>query len=91
MTSISAYIAKIASYLVFLMMLLTVATVILRYGFNTGSIVLQEMAGYCHAAAFLLAAAYTLRCDEHVRVDIFYARMNLKQQALNTDRSEDKK
>ena len=39
------------------------------------------MATYCHASAFLLAAALTLRADEHVRVDIFYHKMNPRQQA----------
>ena len=81
MKSLSNFSARCASWLIFSMMLLTVTTVVLRYGFNTGSIALQEMASYCHASAFLLAAAYTLRCDDHVRVDIFYAKMNPIQQA----------
>ncbi len=78
---ISQYIAQFASWLIFIMMLLTVTTVVLRYGFNVGSIAIQEMANYCHASAFLIAAAFTLRCDEHVRVDIFYAKMNSTRQA----------
>lgn len=81
MKSISTFAAHFASWLIFIMMLLTVSTVVLRYGFHIGSIALQEMANYCHASAFLLAAAFTLRCDEHVRVDIFYAKMKPVQQA----------
>ena len=71
----------LASWLIAIMMLLTVAIVVLRYGFNFSSIALQEAASYCHASAFLLACAYTLRADEHVRVDIFYASMSPRQQA----------
>ncbi|MCK5880448.1 MAG: TRAP transporter small permease subunit [Sinobacterium sp.] len=81
MKSISSLIAQFASWLIFIMMLLTVTTVVLRYGFHIGSIALQELSNYCHASAFLLAAAFTLRCDEHVRVDIFYSKMNPIQQA----------
>lgn len=81
MKSFSTFFAQFASWLIFMMMLLTVSTVVLRYGFNVGSIALQELANYCHASAFLLAAAFTLRCDEHVRVDIFYAKMSAKQRA----------
>ncbi len=78
---INQAIGRFSSWLIFFMMILTVVTVVLRYGFGIGSIALQEMANYCHASAFLLAAAYTLRADEHVRVDIFYNKMNAKQKA----------
>lgn len=56
--------------------------VILRYGFEFGSIALQESVTYLHACAFLLAACYTLRADEHVRVDIFYRNFSEKRKAL---------
>ena len=77
--------AYLASWLIGLMMFLTVSIVALRYGFNIGSIALQELSNYCHASAFLLASAFTLRAEEHVRVDIFYASMTQRQQAwVNT-------
>lgn len=47
--------------------------VVLRYAFGIGSIALQESVTYMHALVFMLAAAYTLNADGHVRVDIFYA------------------
>src|SRR6516165_1414816 len=50
------------------------AVVVLRYAFGLGSIRLQESVLYAHAALFMLAAAWTLQVDGHVRVDIFYAR-----------------
>lgn len=37
---------------------------------------------YMHAAVFMLAAAYTLRHDGHVRVDIFYRGMSSRGKAL---------
>jgi len=46
--------------------------VLLRYAFGIGSVALQESVTYMHALVFMLAAAYTLRTDGHVRVDIFY-------------------
>lgn len=57
-----------------LMMLLTVAVVVLRYAFGTGAILLQETVIYLHAALFMLGAAWTLKHNDHVRVDIFYAK-----------------
>jgi len=56
--------------------------VALRYGFDIGSIALQESITYVHACCFLLGAAYTLQQDEHVRVDIFYRKLSAQNRAL---------
>lgn len=62
--------------------LLTFAVVVLRYGFDSGSIAMQEAVSYLHAAVFMLGAAYTLKHDGHVRVDIFYRRLSARGQAM---------
>lgn len=36
---------------------------------------------YFHAAVFMLGAAFTLKSNEHVRVDIFYRRMSDRKKA----------
>lgn len=54
------------------LVLLQFAIVVLRYAFGVGHVALQEGIIYLHATLFLLAAAYALREDAHVRVDIFY-------------------
>ena len=64
------------------MVVLTCLVVIMRYAFNHSSIVLQESAMYLHATVFLMASAYTLKHDEHVRVDIFYQSLSTKGKAL---------
>ena len=51
-------------------------TVTLRYFFNTGWVWLQELCIYLHAYTFLIGCIYTLRKNQHVRVDIFYEKMN---------------
>jgi len=63
------------------MALLTTAVVILRYGFATGSIALQEAITYLHGALFMLGTAYALKTGAHVRVDIFYRDFSSRQQA----------
>ncbi len=70
-----------AAWLTLALALLTFAVVVLRYGFNTGSIALQEGELYLHATAFMLGAAYTWLKDAHVRVDIFYAHWPRRRQA----------
>ena len=70
------------SWLTSLMILVTFVVVVLRYAFDTGWIWLQESVTWMHALVFMLAAAYTLGRDEHVRVDIFYRRMDERKKAL---------
>jgi len=57
-------------------------TVVLRYGFNIGSIAAQESITYMHGMVFMLAIAHTLKIDGHVRVDILYQRWGAKGQAI---------
>ncbi len=60
----------------------TVLVVVLRYVFNNSSIALQESVIYLHGIVFLLGSAYTLKHNEHVRVDILYHRFPAKTKAL---------
>lgn len=59
----------------------TALVVILRYGFNIGSIAAQEAVTYMHGCLFMLGAAYTLKVDGHVRVDIFYREFSPRTKA----------
>ena len=63
------------------MVLITFTIVVLRYGFNMGSIAMQESVMYLYALSFLLGISYTYRHDQHVRVDIFYNKMSVKGKA----------
>ena len=69
-------IGKAISSLNLLLVLIVCLVVVLRYLLNLGSIAMQESAIYLHAIIFLGASGYTLKRDEHVRVDVFYRRMN---------------
>lgn len=69
------------SWLVLLMVLITFTVVVLRYVFDAGWIALQESISYLHSIVFLLGAAYTLKQNAHVRVDIFYTKLDKKAKA----------
>ena len=58
------------------MLLVTFAVVVLRYALDTGWIAMQESITYLHSLVFMLGAAYTLRHQGHVRVDIFYQKFS---------------
>lgn len=75
-------IGRAAAWLILVVVLLQFALVVARYLFGLGSIWLSETVIYAHAAVFMLAAAWTLRAEGHVRVDIFYAEASTRTKAV---------
>lgn len=67
-------IGRYVSWLTLFMVIVTFFIVVMRYVFNLGWIGVQESVTYMHAMVFMLGAAYTLKHDGHVRVDIFYVK-----------------
>jgi TRAP-type mannitol/chloroaromatic compound transport system permease small subunit len=68
----STAVGRAMAWLVLFVVVVQFAVVLLRYVFGLGSIWLQESIVYAHAFAFLLALAWVLKIDGHVRVDVFY-------------------
>jgi len=64
------------------MVLVTCYIVVTRYVFDIGSVAVQELAIYFNAMLFTLGAAYTLKEDAHVRVDIFYGPASVRTRAM---------
>lgn len=79
---VSEWTGRAVAWLMLPMVLVTFIVVTLRYVFDLGWIWMQESVVWMHAAVFMLAAAYTLRRDEHVRVDIFYRGLDPRRRAL---------
>ncbi len=73
---------RLVAWLVLLLVLLISYDVAMRYLFQGGSVALQELEWHLFALIFLLGAAYTLKHDGHVRVDVFYQnRMGVRGRA----------
>lgn len=79
---VAEVIGNAVAWLSLALVLVTFSVVVLRYLFQFGSIALQESILYLHATLFLLGAAWTLRNDGHVRVDIFYRGFSAGRKAL---------
>ncbi len=60
------------SWLVITLVLLVGYDVSMRYVFQSGSIGIQELEWHLFSVIFLIGAAYTLKHDEHVRLDVLY-------------------
>ena len=76
-------VGRILAWLTLVMVGVTFTVVLLRYAFDFGRIWLQEISTWAHALVFMLAAAYTLKHDEHVRVDVFYSSADPRRRAWN--------
>ena len=77
-----AAIGRAVIWLSLAVVLVQFAVVVLRYALGVGSIWLSESVIYGHAAMFMLAAAWTLQENGHVRVDVFYSDASSRTKAL---------
>lgn len=78
---INEAVGRSISWFTIAMVVLTFLIVVLRYLFNLGWIAMQESVTYLHAFVFMLGAAYTLKHEGHVRVDIFYQKASARTRA----------
>lgn len=79
---LSEWSGRLVAWLTLAMVLTTFTVVVLRYAFNIGWIAMQESVSFMHAIVFLVGAAYTLKHEGHVRVDIFYRGMSTRRRAI---------
>jgi TRAP-type mannitol/chloroaromatic compound transport system permease small subunit len=79
---IGSVITRPLRWLVLLMVITTVTVVLMRYALQTSAIFLQESVMYLHGLFFMLALAFGVAQDSHVRVDILYSRMSTKRRNL---------
>ena len=78
---ITEWTGRTVAWLTLFMVFGMLAIVIARYAFDVGSIAAQESILYLHATVFFIGAAFALKHDRHVRVDIFYRQFSPKTRA----------
>ena len=69
-------IGKAAAWLVLVAVLVSTLNALARYTLNIGSNAFLELQWYLYAAVFLLGAAWTLRRNEHIRIDVVVGRFS---------------
>jgi len=67
--AVSAFVGKVAAWLVLVAVLVSAGNAMIRKTFDISSNAWLELQWYLYGAVFLLAAAYTLQRNEHVRID----------------------
>ena len=73
-------IGKTFAWAILAAILVSAGNAVIRKTFNVSSNAWLELQWYLFGAAFLLAAAYTLKQNEHIRVDIVYGMWSRRTQ-----------
>jgi len=79
--TLNEWIGKAAAWLGLVAVVICTATATARYALNIGSNAWLELQWYFNAAVFLLIAAYALKRNEHVRIDVINGRLSPRVQA----------
>jgi TRAP-type mannitol/chloroaromatic compound transport system permease small subunit len=69
---LNEFVGKSVSWLILVSILVSAGNAIIRKVFDMSSNAWLELQWYLFGAAFLLAAAYTLKQNEHIRIDVVY-------------------
>lgn len=78
--AVNAFIGRAVSWMIFAAVIVSAGNAIIRKTFNMSSNAWLELQWYLFGAAFFLAAAYTLRQNEHIRIDIVYGGLKRRTQ-----------
>ena len=73
---INQLLGKAAGVMILLSCLVSAVNALLRYGLDMSNNWPLELQWYLFSAAVMLGAAYTLKRNEHVRVDLIYSRLS---------------
>ena len=79
---ISTFVGKAAAWLIIGLMLLVCAEVVKRYALNMPTAWIFDASNMFYGTLFMLAGAYTLAQNAHVRGDFFYSSMRPRTQAI---------
>lgn len=77
---VNELIGRAVQWLILVAVLISAVNATVRKVFNTSSNAWLEAQWYLFGAAFLLAAAYTLKQNEHIRIDIVYGLFSRRTQ-----------
>lgn len=70
---VTEWIGRSVIWLILAAILVSAVNAVVRKAFSVSSNAWLELQWYLYGTAFMLAAAYTLKHNEHIRIDIFYA------------------
>ncbi|WP_085785876.1 TRAP transporter small permease subunit [Ketogulonicigenium robustum] len=73
---VNEWIGKQVGWLIFVAILVSALNAIVRKVFNYSSNGYLELQWYLYGAAFMLAASWVIKTNDHVRIDLIYGRLS---------------
>ena len=80
--TLNELVGRLVSYLIYPMILILVYEVIMRYVFDHPTVWAHELSAFLYAIVFLLGSSYAMRYNSHICVEILYARLPVRAQAI---------
>jgi TRAP-type mannitol/chloroaromatic compound transport system permease small subunit len=74
--AVTAFVGRAVKWLILVAVLVSAGNAIIRKAFDTSSNAWLELQWYLFGAVFMLAAAYTLQKNEHIRIDVLSSRLS---------------
>jgi TRAP-type mannitol/chloroaromatic compound transport system permease small subunit len=79
--TLNEWIGRAVAWLGLVAVIVCTANAVARYALNIGSNAWLELQWYLNSAVFLLVAAYALKRNKHVRIDVIAGKLSLRAQA----------
>jgi TRAP-type mannitol/chloroaromatic compound transport system permease small subunit len=73
-------VGKVTIWLILVVVVISAGNAVFRYTFDWSSNALLEVQWYLFSAVFLLCAAYVLKKNEHIRIDVIAGRLSARAQ-----------
>jgi len=80
--AISEYSGRLASWIIYIGIIILTVEVVLRYIFNSPTVWAHGYTQRIFGSYFVLIGAYTFIHEGHVRIDLIYAKVNQRMQAF---------
>ena len=80
--AVSAFIGRCVIWLILAAVLVSAVNAVVRKGFDMSSNAWLELQWYLFGAVFMLAAAYTLQRNDHIRIDILSSQLSKRTRDL---------
>ncbi|SEI55645.1 TRAP-type mannitol/chloroaromatic compound transport system, small permease component [Allopseudospirillum japonicum] len=74
-------IGRVFAWSYVLLVAVIILQVVLRYGFNQGLVMLEELQWHLYALGVMFGVSYAQTTNSHIRVDLFHMRMSRRRQA----------
>ncbi|MDP1525890.1 MAG: TRAP transporter small permease subunit [Rhodocyclaceae bacterium] len=78
--AISEAVGRAAIWLIMIIVLISAGNAMSRFAFNLSSNAMLEIQWYLFSAIFLFCAAYVLKKNEHIRIDVIAGRLSERAQ-----------